>query len=161
MLKTCYGQRSAAILLLICRMKWKINHVAFLLSASTLAMIGLVIFQYKWIAHSRKLSDEIFTQRASMALCSTLQEYSSSGTTCNLVASDKNCNLYSYEDSSTVPQNSIVHNEDFKSDLRKTLDFYNIDLNYKVTQCTAKPASNDKNGNACCVVNFPNKSDVK
>ncbi|HZV69147.1 MAG TPA: HAMP domain-containing sensor histidine kinase [Saprospiraceae bacterium] len=142
-------------------MKWKINHVAVLLSASTLAMIGLVIFQYKWIDHSRKLSDEIFSQRASMALCSTLEEYSG-GSICNPAASNKICgsgastaDLESTEDT----QSSIIHDEEFRSDLRKTLDFYNIDLNYRMTQSDGAPVSQSNNHPTGCVVNIPGQTD--
>ncbi|MEP6795102.1 MAG: HAMP domain-containing sensor histidine kinase [Saprospiraceae bacterium] len=142
-------------------MKWKINHVAILLSASTLAMIGLVIFQYKWIDHSRKLSDEIFMQRASMALCSTLEEYGG-GSICNVMSCDKIASLIPGTDNLdnlTSPQSSLVHNEDFQTDLRKTLDFYNIDLNYRLTQSNGDPVSTKSQ--TCCVVNIPTQSNQK
>lgn len=142
-------------------MKWKINHVAILLSASTLAMIGLVIFQYKWIDHSRKLSDEIFMQRASMALCSTLEEYGG-GSICNVMSCDKIASLVpGTEDVSSLssPQSSLVHNEDFQTDLRKTLDFYNIDLNYRLTQANGDQANTKSQ--TCCVVNIPTQSNQK
>jgi two-component sensor histidine kinase len=142
-------------------MKWKINHVAILLSASTLAMIGLVIFQYKWIDHSRKLSDEIFMQRASMALCSTLEEYGG-GSICNVMSCDKIASLIPGTenfDDLTSPQSSLVHNEDFQTDLRKTLDFYNIDLNYSLTQSNGDPVSTKSQ--TCCVVNIPTQSNQK
>lgn len=142
-------------------MKWKINHVAILLSASTLAMIGLVIFQYKWIDHSRKLSDEIFMQRASMALCSTLEEYGG-GSICNVMSCDKIASLLPGTDNldnSTLPQSTLVHNEDFQTDLRKTLDFYNIDLNYRLTQSNGDPVSTKSQ--TCCVVNIPAQNNQK
>jgi len=139
-------------------MKWKINHVAVLLSASTLAMIGLVIFQFKWIDHSRKLSDEIFSQRASMALCSTLEEYCG-GSICNPASSDKLCRPANaaVENTSTT-QSSIIHDEEFQSDLRKTLDFYNIDLNYRMTQSDGVPVNQSNNHPTGCVVNIPGQS---
>ncbi|MGB3078783.1 MAG: HAMP domain-containing sensor histidine kinase [Saprospiraceae bacterium] len=144
-------------------MKWKINHVAILLSASTLAMIGLVIFQYKWIDHSRKLSDEIFMQRASMALCSTLEEYGG-GSICNVMSCDKIASLIPGSenfDDLTSPQSSLVHNEDFQSDLRKPLDFYNINLDYSVSQSIADPKNQNTKNQACCVVNIPTQSNQK
>ena len=95
-------------------------------------MIGLVFFQYKWINHSRKLSEEIFNQRASMALCSTLEDYGG-GTSC----SEASCAVACGKEESLLPAYSdfvgrpeIVENESFQADLRKTLDFYNIDLSW-------------------------------
>ena len=76
----------------------KTNHVTILLIASTLAMIGLVFFQYKWINHSRNLSEEIFNQRASMALCSTLEDYGE-GTSC----SEASCAVACGKEESLIP----------------------------------------------------------
>ena len=139
-------------------MKWKVDHVPVLLLASTLAMIGLVIFQYKWIDHSRKLSDEIFSQRASMALCSTLEDYGG-GTVCNFIACGPVCGSTAVTDSSIALQASLIHNEDFQSDLRKTLDFYNIDLKYQMTQTIEEPTTHNSNSPPSCVVNVPSHTD--
>jgi two-component sensor histidine kinase len=142
--------------MLLCSVN-KTNHVTILLVASTLAMIGLVFFQYKWISHSRKLSEEIFNQRASMALCSTLEEYGG-GASCNPgTCGDGNAS------SNLLPQNlqasngrqEILENEAFREDLRKTLNFYNIDLNYQISQSTCRPEANAKNAAPMCVVNIP------
>ena len=134
----------------------KTNHVTVLLVASTLAMIGLVFFQYKWINHSRKLSEEIFNQRASMALCSTLEEYGG-GTICG----ESSCAEVCGTAESLLPtidfvgRPEIVENEDFQADLRKTLDFYNIDLNYKLSQSPVAPQVNSREATPQCVVNIP------
>jgi signal transduction histidine kinase len=139
-------------------MKGKINHVPVLILASTLAMIGLVIFQYKWIDHSRKLSDEIFNQRASMALCSTLEEYGG-GSICNFLDCSSPCGTILNQDSAAALQASLIHDEEFQNDLRKTLDFYNIDLNYRMTQSQEEPASKNANGAPSCIVNVPAEND--
>ena len=142
-------------------MKMKINHVAILLVASTLAMIGLVIFQYKWIHHSQNLSDEIFNQRASMALCSTLEDYGE-GVSCG----EPDCAIMCGSEPGTAkadaPNDSasallpdLMGNEAFHADLRKTLDFYNIDLSYKMAQTTCAPSPKDKSATPMCVVNIP------
>ena len=110
----------------------KTNHVTILLVASTLAMVGLVLFQYKWIAHSRKLSEEIFNQRASMALCSTIEEYGG-GVQCSspdasLVPGIEQASSDNEKNVTCSP--ALLESHSFQTDLRKTLDFYNIDLNY-------------------------------
>ena len=46
----------------------KTNHTLILLLASVLVMTGLVFLQFRWMEHARKLEEEIFEQRASMAL---------------------------------------------------------------------------------------------
>ena len=128
-----------------------------MLIASTLAMIGLVFFQYKWINHSRNLSEEIFNQRASMALCSTLEDYGE-GTSC----AEASCAVACGKEESLIPtytdfvgRHEIVENEDFQADLRKTLDFYNIDLNYKISQSPVAPQNNTREATPQCVVNIP------
>jgi signal transduction histidine kinase len=135
-------------------MKLKVNHVPILLIASTLAMIGLVIFQYKWIDHSRKLSEEIFNQRASMALCSTLEEFGE-GALCSQTACSMVCGTNSSYDSAVAVQPDLLHNEVFHSDLRRTLDFYNIDLNYQISQSPAEPVAATQGNAPQCVVNIP------
>jgi len=160
LLKRCYGLPYKPPRLLLCRVN-KTNHVTILLIASTLAMIGLVFFQYKWISHSRKLSEEIFSQRASMALCSTLEEYGGGAActpgTCGAapVAND----LLPASIQPTASRQEILENEAFREDLRKNLDFYNIDLNYQISQSSCRPQSDAKNATPACVVNIPPHTD--
>ncbi|MDQ3016877.1 MAG: HAMP domain-containing histidine kinase [Bacteroidota bacterium] len=137
-------------------MKLKLNHVAILMAASMLAMIGLVIFQYKWINHSRELYNEVFHQRACMALCSTLEEYGE-GAICTNNSSCKSAtsladNLLLQEPVSQ-PASGLVENEKFQSDLRKTLDFYNIDLTYQISQTPGPQHTQSKT--PTCSVNLP------
>jgi signal transduction histidine kinase len=139
----------------------KTNHVTILLVASTLAMVGLVLFQYKWIAHSRKLSEEIFNQRASMALCSTIEEHGG-GVQCS---SPDNALIPGLENKSAASENNVtcrtalLESHSFQTDLRKTLDFYNIDLNYQISQSTCAPQVDHKQGNQMCVVSIPPQVD--
>jgi two-component sensor histidine kinase len=132
----------------------RLNHVPIILVASTLAMIGLVIFQYKWIEHSRKLSEEIFNQRASMALCSTLEEYSD-GALCSPSNCSMVCGMDTTRASALDPRLDLMHNEGFHADLKKTLDFYNINLNYQMTQTPVEPAEQTGKEAPQCVVNIP------
>src|SRR5688572_32480120 len=132
--------------MLLYRMKWKLNHLPILLIASTLAMAGLVIFQYKWINHSRELYNEVFHQRACMALCSTLEEYGE-GAVCNKPSCAVLCSPAA-EDNAPKQNSNLVNNEGFQTDLRKTLDFYNIDLSYQVSQTDEVTAVENKNEKA-------------
>ena len=122
-------------------MKWKPDHLSILVIASTLAMAGLIIFQYKWIQHSRELYHEVFHQRACMALCSTLEEYGE-GAICNNAACATLCSPGPTEEVASEGA-MLVNNEHFQNDLRKTLDFYNIDLSYEMAHAAEAP-SEDK-----------------
>src|SRR5688572_29465753 len=123
---------------LICTVKWKLDHLPILLVASTLAMIGLVFFQYKWINHSRELYNEVFHQRACMALCSTLEEYGEGAICSNVVCASVSAEEESK--ASTVPTtDNLANNQHFQTDLRKTLDFYNIDLSYQMSHSPKQP----------------------
>src|SRR5688572_6395399 len=143
--------------MLLCAMKWKIDHLPILVIASVLAMAGLVIFQYKWISHSRELYNEVFHQRACMALCSTLEEYGE-GAICNNATCAVLCTPAAPEEQEDTAAN-LAQNQDFNNDLRKTLDFYNIDLNYQVAQTHHAPDENASNNAATCVVNVPSHSE--
>lgn len=135
-------------------MKWKLSHLPVLLIASTLAMAGLVIFQYKWITHSRELYNEVFHQRACMALCSTLEEYGE-GAICSDPSCATACTPSGERQSAADESSQLVNNQNFQSDLRKTLDFYNIDLSYEVTQANTEPIKTDPSAKPTCVVNVP------
>lgn len=140
-------------------MKWKIDHLPILVIASVLAMAGLVIFQYKWINHSRELYDEVFHQRACMALCSTLEEYGA-GAICSDAACAAMCTPSVATDKEDTAIN-LAQDQDFNNDLRKTLDFYNIDLTYQVAQTHQAPDENASEKGATCVVNVPSHSEEK
>lgn len=145
--------------MLLCSMKWKLNHVAVLLAASTLALAGLVFFQYKWIAHSKRLSDEIFHQQVSMAVCSTIEEceakISCTPDMCSLV-----CTPSGLVDTSLTQHTNLASDDQFHSELRRSLDFYNIDLPFQLHQSQVNPeVTSTDPSKPTCVVNIPPKSD--
>ena len=138
-------------------MKWKINHVPILLAASTLALAGLVYFQYRWIAHSRQLSDELFQQQVSMALCSTIESCGS-----KLTCTPEQCVLIQKTNCTPDTLRSaadLVHDDQFHSQLKRSLDFYNIDLPFQVSQSKCAPAENAKSDVPMCTVAIPPDED--
>ena len=139
--------------MLLCRMKWNFDHLTLLVGASTLAMAGLVIFQYKWINHSQELYHEVFHQRACMALCSTLEEYGE-GAICNDPSCASLCTP-APGDAENSKNSGLIENQFFQNDLRRTLDFYNIDMPYKIAQSPHEPLPDERAGTATCVVNVP------
>lgn len=134
-------------------MIWKFDHLTVLVAASTIAMAGLVFFQYKWINHSQELYQEVFHQRACMALCSTLEEYGEGA-----ICSDPSCATLStptLADNNSNEKAGLVDNQYFQTDLRRTLDFYNIDMPFKIAQSTHEPMRDERSGAATCIVNVP------
>jgi signal transduction histidine kinase len=106
-----------------------LRQIPLLLIASTLAVIGLVVFQLKWMRHSRELSEEIFNQRVCMAVCATVEDYGG-GMLCTKTAAQPSCH------SGVAVANSAVElasDSAFHSSLRQSLDFYQIGLDYSLS----------------------------
>ena len=53
-------------------MKW--NNISWILLASGLSLLALIIMQVNWLNHSRKLLETQFDQKVTMALCSAVDE---------------------------------------------------------------------------------------
>lgn len=116
-------------------MNWPRNKFSTLPIASVLAVVGLVVFQLSWMRHSRNLSEEIFSQRVCMALCSVVENYGG-GMLCQK------------EGAATVPgivpiggytlPDDLTTDSTFRADLRNALDFYQIDLDFQVMLATEK-----------------------
>lgn len=115
---------------LFCAMKMQIQKIPTLLVASTVAVIGLVVFQLSWINYSRQLSEEIFNQRVCMAVCSTVENYGG-GALCGEDGCSNTCSSASGETTFAVPAD-LAADSTFNAGLRKSLDFYQIDLEYRL-----------------------------
>ena len=98
-----------------------------------------------------------------MALCSTLEEYGG-GVQCS---SPETSLIPSLEQTKSTKDNKvtcrpeILENQAFQTDLRKTLDFYKIDLNYQISQSPEAPKADQKEGKQMCVINIPPQPDQK
>lgn len=123
-----------------------------------LALIGLVFFQYKWIAHSKRLSDEIFHQQVSMALCSTIEECEAR-ISCDPASCAMVCSPGGSADTTLSYSTSLVSDDQFQTQLRRSLDFYNIDLPFHIEQTHTEPQEDTKEAAPMCVVNIPPKPD--
>lgn len=112
-------------------MKWKKGAVSPILAASVLGVLALIAFQLVWMRYSRRLSEELFNQRACMALCSTVENYGG-GAVCNKNDSGESCCRLNSADDNPAFDSS------FHSNLTEQLKFYQIDLGYKLTLSTEK-----------------------
>jgi signal transduction histidine kinase len=131
-------------------MKWNATHILLLTSA--LAVAGLVFFQLKWINHSRQLSEQIFNQRVCMALCSTVEHYGG-GANCGQGACAASC-----QPETSVPGHfpvSFVTDSAFLNDLRQSLDFYQIKLDFKIDLDSAQQVGVFCGENQPCKVVLP------
>lgn len=54
----------------------RFNKTTWLVAASCLAMLLLILFQVSWLQHSRRLIEEQFDQKVTMALCSAVEDLS-------------------------------------------------------------------------------------
>lgn len=125
--------------------------IPFVFLASTMAVLVLIVFQIIWMQYSKKLSEEIFNQRASMALCSAISSFdgnlSCSGGKCtSTCASDKDANKDSLEIGFTI---DYVKSKGFEFELEKALKFYKVDAKYSIDTSTVKEQG--KNTFQCAV----------
>ncbi|MDX1939933.1 MAG: HAMP domain-containing sensor histidine kinase [Saprospiraceae bacterium] len=105
-----------------------INKTAWLIGASCLALILLVLFQVNWLRHSRKLIEEQFDQKVTMAICSAVE---SLGTAQNTGLTEEAACTKTQENcfASCLPAN---HSEPEMHDALVTaLARYDINLDFK------------------------------
>jgi two-component system, OmpR family, phosphate regulon sensor histidine kinase PhoR len=107
----------------------KMNRINGLIAASALAIVALLGFQISWMRHSRKLLEEQFKNRVTMALCSTVE----------VLANDKICSeeikscCRKGDDKACADEiKTWVRNPASDSVLRAALRAYQVDLPYKV-----------------------------
>lgn len=105
-------------------MKW--NQTNLLIAAAALAILGLIGIQVRWMQHSRKLLEEQFNNRVSMALCQTVENMAANPAStsevkacCSGMNGNGSCDK-SLEELRQMPEMSAA--------LTKALSFYNVDL---------------------------------
>jgi two-component system phosphate regulon sensor histidine kinase PhoR len=108
-------------------MKW--NHTNLLIAAAALAILGLIGIQVRWMQHSRKLLEEQFNNRVSMALCQTVENMAANPAStsevkacCSGMAGGR-CDK-SLAEMSQMPEMSAA--------LTQALSFYKVDLPKRV-----------------------------
>jgi signal transduction histidine kinase len=133
------------------KIKYDKSHV--LLIATTLAVIGLVIFQLTWMRHSSQLSDQIFNQRVYMALCSTVEEYGGGALCTKARGGDApTCLPAPDTESNFVIPVDLVSDSTFNASLRQSLNFYQVDLDYDMTLSSeARPAEKQDEIYQCAI----------
>lgn len=131
-------------------MKLPQGKISGILIGSVLAVLGLVAFQLTWMRYSQRLSEEIFNQRVSMALCSAVENYKGgilcSGAGCSVGSGDAHGGIAVASPS----VGELRQDSAFNADLRKALDFYQIKLDFQLDTSPPKPAQDN-----CCSISLP------
>ena len=119
-------------------MKSDISKSSVLLIASALAVVGLVIFQAMWMKHSRQQLERTFDQQVCMAVCSALEAF---GATPVCEKKAAHCSAVveaAAEDPSMACCSSLpselASDPNFREQLKQSLAFYQIDLEFEISQ---------------------------
>ncbi|MBP8238412.1 MAG: HAMP domain-containing histidine kinase [Saprospiraceae bacterium] len=124
-------------------MKMQFHKGSALLVATALAILGLVIFQLTWIKHSRHLSEEIFNQRVTMALCSTVENYCD-GAICQ--KGDDEAPACGSKTPSNMVSANVESDSVFSAELRKSLNFYQIHLDFRLVRVDGASSQTEETG---------------
>ena len=145
-----------------------INRNTLVIGASCLALVSLVLFQVKWMQHSRNLLEEQFDNKVNMALCSAVDKMAD-GPSCTLI--QPSCSrLNNLAPGHDDKFDDMLDAHAFEFALKDALDSYNIDLAYQI-RVMDKDSLASVNPSYCCSlsplvetnsyllnINFPDKS---
>ncbi len=114
----------------------RFNKISRIIAASAIALILLILFQIKWMLHSRDLIEEQFNQKVDMAMCSAVEETS------------RKCGTDSSAIAGCLPglEDTWLQELGLKDALSSSMSFYNIDLQYQADvlneqEATCMPAT--------------------
>ncbi|WP_083421822.1 sensor histidine kinase [Arsenicibacter rosenii] len=101
------------------------------LIASVIAVMALVISQLIWMRHSQQLSDQLFSQRVSMALCSAVERYDDGALCRNGCLATQQGTITIRHISGQIPT-TLTSSPKFREELDKSLRFHGIDAVYEL-----------------------------
>lgn len=105
------------------------NRINLLVIGAFITVVALVSFQYYWIKSSRKLIEDQFNNKVSMALCSAIDKFSQDPSCCKLKSTIKNAGT----DASCKPVlDSMIQDTVLMNEINASLQFYNVKLPYDV-----------------------------
>lgn len=103
------------------------NKIPYIITASTIVMLLLVLIQVKWMQQSRKLIEDQFDQKVSMALCKAVDEVS-------LTESSQEIKIACQVSSSFDPfccstqLTTYLADDNVRDVVEDALNYYNIDM---------------------------------
>lgn len=104
------------------------NRTSWIVATGCLALILLIFFQVNWLQHSRRLIEQQFDQKVTMAICSAIDELSRRDG--KSVSVEFNCVTDEAACGSGILQTNVDEQE-LEAVLNATLDRYGIDLDYQ------------------------------
>ena len=114
------------------------DKTAYVILASTLALLALVAFQVKWMADSRQQIEEQFDQRVRMALCFAVDNLDKGRFQCEHEESADCVPMEEVENGYTLSTGKRFNAQELDEALATALDFYHVDLEYQVEVYDAK-----------------------
>lgn len=122
--------------------------IYILIAGSALAMLVLIGIQINWIKKSKELTDEQFTNKVNMALCSAVEKMSEEEGCCQAVRTA--CEVST---ASCVGQvKSMIADSGFGQVLRTSLAYYQINLPYEVNIAIKDSALNEAPPYSCSLM---------
>ena len=150
---------------------WNIKQhkIAWLIAGSCLALIALIAFQVKWMQQSRDLLEEQFDQKVSMALCSAVENMS---TTEEVAEVRSTCTAEPKPPSCAQKIDELLESPSFDQKISTAFDFYDIGMDFEADIVDKSCVPADSISPYCCsmepvleseshllTVDFPTKQD--
>ncbi|WP_235296503.1 sensor histidine kinase [Portibacter marinus] len=114
------------------------NRIPIIISASSIALILLIVIQVKWMDQSRRLIEEQFDQKVNMALCMAVEEFSDCENNTALASNCKPSTINSaicFSDSvSNFVQAQNIHHE-----VERALLYYDITMPFELSVDESSP----------------------
>ena len=126
------------------------NHIKFIILASAIAMIALIVLQAKWLSHSKVLIEEQFNQKVSMAMCLTVADLGQ-GTTTSCAPPNLQTAVPLTPRANVLPFPSpTVDEQALRTALNRNLAFFDIPLNYEVSVQDKSDTCLEEDSPGCC-----------
>ena len=111
---------------------WNINQnkITFVIAASFLALIVLILFQVQWMQQSRDLLEEQFDQKVDMALCEAVKDMESTEET---TVAKSACKVGKQPATCAQKIDDLIESPDFDQKISSAFDFYKIGMDYEAT----------------------------
>jgi len=147
------------------------NHIRFIIIASTIAMIALISLQAKWLFHSKKLIEEQFNQKVSMAMCTTVADLGERPNSCSPAPNIGNTIPFFPSASTTEDISVPITEAAVRVALNRNLQLFDLPLDYELSVQEKAATCLEENSPGCCsmmavsgfenhlmILSFPNQT---
>lgn len=125
----------------------KADKTLIIIGASCLALAALMLFQARWIKHSRALLEEQFNSRVAMALCSAVESIKEAPSS---QEAKRSCAVVENQEQACCQElEALVGSPSMQKALNEAFAFYQIPLNYQAGIRTRNTPLDDIPPNSC------------